>query len=152
MCAEKLNKKDIACLHGSYSSEDGKLDLFNLSEIPGKGTFSLGKDKIRVSNLFGEGVFSFEIGSDHTKAQFVHCDVKTASLDGNATSRKFEYNIVADADGKDHETIYNVILSGQWVVYGNHNINGDLYFECQDDDWLSHVTAFDEHGEKVEFN
>lgn len=152
MAAKKSAKKGVICLHGTYQTEDGNLTLYKLAELPAKGVFKLGKDKTDVKNGFGEGVFNFEFGPDHSKGQFAHCDTKTASLDGNYTSREFEYvsPVGSDtSDGNSENLVYNAILSGKWDVYINHDNNGQLYFECQDKDWLSHVTVFDNSGKKI---
>lgn len=150
MATETLTKKGITDLHGTYQTDDGNLTLFKLDEAPSKGVYKVGDNKIQIYNAFGEGVFNFEFGSDHTKAQFAHCDVKAAELDGNIACREFEYLNVEN--GKDNEMVYNAVLTDKWTVYTNKNINGELYFECHDQDWLSHVVAFDVHGNKVEFN
>lgn len=147
----KLEKDKISSLHGTYSTDDGNLTLFNLKQAPVKGVFKLDGDKITLYNGFGQGVFEFEFGSDHTKAQFAHCGVQTKELEGNITSRQFEYVAVPGEQGEDQETVYNAILTGKWTVYCNHDNNGQLYFECADQDWLKHIIVFDSKGTKVDF-
>lgn len=152
MATETLNKKDITDLHGSYQTDDGNITLFKLDQAPSKGVYKVSDNKVQVYNAFGQGVFNFEFGNDHTKAHFAHCDVKAAQLDGNIACRDFEYINVEDGDDAKPKMVYNAVLTGKWTVYTNKDINGELYFECADQDWLSHIVAFDEHGDKVNFN
>lgn len=147
----KLEKKQITSLHHTYSTDDGNLTLFNLKQVPSKGVYKLNGDKINIYNAFGQGVFELEFGNDHTKAQFAHCDVKAQEFEGNIACRQFEYIAIAGEKNEDQEEVYNVVLTGKWTVYCNHDINGQLYFECADQDWLNHIVAFDNKGEKVEF-
>lgn len=147
----KLEKNQISSLHGTYNTDDGNLVLFNLKQAPSKGVYKLDGDKITIYNAFGQGVFEFEFGNDHTKAQFAHCDVKAQELEGNIACRQFEYVSVAGEKEENQSMVYNAVLTGKWTVYCNHDINGQLYFENSDPDWLSHVVVFDNKGQKVDF-
>lgn len=149
MAAKKSSKKEIICLHGTYHTDDGDLTLYKLPKLPAKGVFKLGHDKLQIKNDYGEGVFPFEFGPDHKKGKFAECDTKVADLDGHYTSREFEYVTPVSADDDQNSLVYNAILSGKWAVYANHDINGQLYFEAQDKDWLQDITVFDNSGKKI---
>lgn len=146
----KLEKKKIACLHGSYAAEGSKIVVFHVAKNT-SGAKVIGQDRIEIPNHGGSAEYAFELGSDHSKGQVTQCDQLLTTVTGSFSSDAFEYVNVDVKDEKEEKTVFNAILDGKWQVYGDTGKDGNLYFECQKTDYLDQIRAFDEHGKEIEF-